>query len=91
MNSISQVVEGRVLGQVITLPKSLQESMVRITIVPIADKEVKKTKKITRKMLQDSLKGSQIEALTGILKDAKDIDLKEMQAERRALKYECPD
>ena len=90
MNSISQVVEGRVLGQVITLPKSLQESMVRITIVPIADKEVKKTKKITRKMLQDSLKGSQVEAITGILKDAGNIDLKEMQAERRSLKYERP-
>ena len=91
MNSISQVVEGRVLGQVITLPKSLQESMVRITIVPIADKEVKKTKKVTRKMLQDSLKGSIVEEISGILKDAGNIDLKEMRAERREKKYGCTD
>ena len=58
MNSISQVVEGRVLGQVISLPKALQESMVRITVVPIADKNVKKTTKLTRAMLKEKLKGS---------------------------------
>jgi hypothetical protein len=46
---------------------------------------------MTRAMLQKKLKGSKTEALTGILKQAGDIDLKELQAERRALKYECSD
>ena len=87
MQAVSQVIEGYKLGQIITLPKSLQESMVRITVVPIAPK---KTQKVTRKTLQDSLKGSKTEALTGIAKTEEKIDLKEMQAERRMLKYGHP-
>ena len=86
MEAVCQVVEGHVLGQVITLPKSFQETKVRITVVPVIQK---KTEKITRKMLREKLKGSDIEAITGILKDAGDINLNEMRAERRAKKYEC--
>ena len=94
MQTITQIVDGQVLGQVISLPKELQESKVRITIVPvtpIAPAQQDKAPKLTRAKLKEMLKGSDIEAITGILKDAGDIDLKEMQAERRALKYECPD
>ena len=94
MQAVSQVIEGYKLGQIITLPKSLQESMVRITVVPVVPivpiKQVK-APKLTRAMLKEKLKGSDIEAITGILKDAGDIDLKEMQAERRMKKYGCTD
>ena len=91
MNTVSQIIDGHVLGQVISLPKALQESMVRITVVPIADKEAKKTTKLTRAMLKEKLKGSLVEEISGVLKDAGDIDLKEMQAERRMKKYGCTD
>ena len=86
MQTISQVVEGHVLGQVISLPKELQDSKVRITIAPIAKSVPKKT---TRAMLRESLKGSHTEALTGVIKNAENIDLKKMQEERRSMKYEC--
>jgi hypothetical protein len=85
MQAISQVVEGHVLNQVISLPKALQETKVRITVVPIFEKKAQKT---TRAMLRKSLRGSSTEALTGVLKDISSIDLNEIQAERRSLKYE---
>ena len=86
MEAISQVVEGRVLSQVLSLPKELQDSKLRITIAPVTVTQ-NKPQKITRAILQEKLKGSKIEALTGIAKTDEIIDLKEMQAERRMLKY----
>ena len=87
MQTISQVVEGRVLGQVIALPKHLQDVKVRITIAPIAEK---KTQLLTRSSLRSRLKDSHTAALTGVLKQAANVDFKELQAERRAKKYERP-
>ena len=94
MQTITQVIDGQVLGQVISLPKDLQNTTLKITIVPavpIAPAKQEKSPKLTRAMLKEMLKGSDIEAITGILKDAGDIDLKEMQAERRMKKYGCTD
>ena len=94
MNSITQVVDGRILGQVISLPKALQNTKLKITVVPvapIAPAEQDKAPKLTRAMLKEKLKGSIVEEISGVLKDAGDIDLKEMQAERRMKKYGCTD
>jgi F0F1-type ATP synthase delta subunit len=71
MQVISQIVEGHVLNQVISLPKALQETKVKITVEPIFENKPKKT---TREMLRKSLKGSNTEALTGVLKDISSID-----------------
>ena len=87
MQAVSQIVEGHVLGQVISLPKALQNTKLKITIVPVSSVVKDEPPKLTRAMLQESLKGSKIEALTGIAKTDDIIDLKEMQAERRMLKY----
>ena len=87
MHTIIQVVDGRVLGQVITLPKPLQDVKVRITIAPIVET---KTQQLPRSVLRSRLKGSHTAALTGVLKQAANVDFKELQAERRATKYERP-
>ena len=87
MHTVIQVVDGRVLGQVIALPKALQDVRVRITIAPIVET---KTQQLTRSALCSRLKGSHTAALTGVLKQAANVDFKELQAERRAIKYECP-
>jgi hypothetical protein len=71
MQAISQVVDGHVLNQIITLPKPLQDSKVRIIVVPIAQSTSQKT---TRTLLRKSLKGSSTEALTGVLKNTPNID-----------------
>ena len=54
--------------------------------MPITPTEQEKAPKLTRAMLKEKLKGSVVEEISGILKDAGDIDLKEMQAERRMKK-----
>jgi len=87
MQAVSQIVEGQVLGQVISLPEALKNTKLKITIVPVTPVVQDKPPKMTRAMLQESLRGSKIEALTGIAKTDDIIDLKEMQTERRMLKY----
>ena len=87
MQTITQVVDGHLLNQVISLPTTLLNSKVKVVVIPIAEK---KTPKLTRAKLRESLKGSKIEALTGIAKTDENIDLKEMQEERRMLKYGHP-
>ena len=88
METIYQVVEGKVLSQVINLPKSFQNILVEITVKPSAEK----TKPMfTRGNLRASLHGSHTESLSGILKQQPDnINLEELRRERRA-KYECID
>ena len=87
MHTIIQIVDGRVLSQVIALPKALQDVKVRITISPIVET---KNQQLTRSVLRSRLKGSHTAALTGVLKQAANADFKELQAERRAIKYEHP-
>ena len=87
MQTIHQVIEGRILNQVIALPKPMQDIFVEIIIRP-ARKQVKPT--LTRSELRSRLRGSHTESLSGIIKANSDIMLKDLRAERR-VKYECAD
>ena len=87
METLHQVIEGRVLSRVLNLPMSFQNIMVEITVTPV----VKDSKPmITRDGLRAHLNGSHTEILSGILKkqsDVTDITLEELRQERR-IKYE---
>ena len=84
METVRQVIDGKVLGKVLALPKPMQSMVVEVVIRPI-----KKTTKpeLTRVQLLSKLKGSHTEALTGILKASSEMTLDDYRAERRA-KYE---
>ena len=91
MNTVIQIIDGHVLGQVISLPKALQETKVRITVVPVAPlvpAEQDKAPKLTRAMLKEKLKGSIVEEISGALKDAGDIDLKEIAFDTSSMEWE---
>jgi len=92
MESIHQIIEGKVLSQVINLPKSFQNILVEITVKPSAEK-TKQT--ITREDLRAQFRGSHTESLSEVLKqhiDAdSDVNLEELREERRTKKYECAD
>jgi hypothetical protein len=86
METVRQVVDGRVLGKVMTLPKPMQNIFVEVVVTPLE----KPTKpKMTRAQLQAKLKGSHTEALFGVLQNDS-TTLKDYRAERRA-KYERVD
>jgi hypothetical protein len=80
MEAIHQVIDGRILNQVISLPKPLQEVMVEIIIKPAATKS-KLT--MTRSELRARLRGSHTESLSGALRANTDMTLDELRAERR--------
>ena len=84
METVNQIVDGRLLSKVISLPESLQNILVEVTVKPADQNEIQPN--LTRNMLRKSLQGSHTKSLLGILPSA-DLSLKELQAERRA-KYE---
>ena len=84
MESIQQIVDGRILNQVIPLPESLQSILVKITVTPAIEKS---KPMLNRNELRNQLHGSHTESLTGVLQIQSDMTLKELRAERRA-KYE---
>ena len=65
MEAIHQVIDGRILNHVISLPKPLQEVMVEIIIKPVA---IKPKLTITRSELRARLRGSHTESLSGVLR-----------------------
>jgi len=81
---VSQIVDGRILSQVMTLPVNLQNILVEVTVKPAAQNV--KQPSLTRSALKKQLKGSHTESMLGIL-PAVNISLVELRAERR-LKYE---
>ena len=83
MEAIHQIIDGKVLNQVIALPKPMQEILVEIIITP-ADK--KKKPVLTKSELRKRLRGSHTESLTGALMTSNNITLEELRTERR-LKY----
>ena len=87
METLHQVIEGRTLSKVITLPKSLQDALLEITVTPIIQKE---PLQLTRSKLKSFLQGSHTEALSGALQVQSDMLLEESRAERR-IRYECFD
>jgi len=84
MEAIHQVIDGRVLNTVVTLPKPMQNMLVEIIITP-AKKQPQS--RLTRRALRAKLQGSHTEALSGSIKANENKTLDEYRAERRA-KYE---
>ena len=80
MEVIHQVIDGRILNQVISLPKPLQEIMVEIIIKPAV---IKPKLTMTRSELRARLRGSHTESLSGVLRANTDVTLNKLRAERR--------
>ena len=87
METVHQIIEGKLLNKVVDLPKSLQNILVEITIAPAVEKS---TPILTRNELRAQLHGSHTESLSGVLQTQVEINLKELREERLA-KYECFD
>ena len=87
MEAIRQIIDGKILNQVIALPKPMQEILVEIVVKPV---EKKARPRLTRSELRKRLRGSHTESLSGALKTNASMTLKELRAERR-LKYERVD
>ena len=84
MEAIHQVVDGRILNKVITLPKPMQDMLVEVIVTPV--KKQSKTR-LTRNALREKLQGSHTEALSGAIQVSEDKTLEEYRTERR-FKYE---
>jgi len=87
MEAVHQVMEGKVLSQVITLPKSFHNVMVEVTVAPVVNIP---EQSLTRNKLRNQLGGSNTESLSGVLRSSEHITLEEIRAERR-IKYERVD
>ena len=87
MEVIHQIIDGKILNQVVALPKPMQEILVEIIVKP-ADK--KERLLLTRSELRKRLRGSHTESLSGALQASANMTLNELRAERR-LKYERVD
>jgi len=87
METVHQIVDGKVLSQVIDLPIPMQSILVEVTIKP-AEKQVKP--KLNRNKLRAYLHGSHTEYLSGVLSSQADVTLEKIRLERR-MKYECFD
>ena len=84
MEVVSQVVEGKLLNQVIPLPLSLLNVLVEVTVKPASQKDIPPL--LTREALRRKLKGSHTQSLAGVLPSV-NLSLEELRAERR-LRYE---
>ena len=73
MESIQQIVDGKILSQVISLPESLRSILVKITVTPATEKPKPTT--LTRSQLRNQLHGSHTESLSGVLQSAEDMTL----------------
>ena len=87
MEVIHQIIDGKILNQVIALPKPMQDIFVEIIIKPV---DTQTTLTLTRSELRKRLSGSHTESLSGALQTTANLTLKELRAERR-LKYERVD
>ena len=81
MEIVSQIVDGRLLSQVISLPKTLQNILVEVTVKPAAQNT--KQPVLTRNTLRTQLQGSHTESLSGALSSVS-LSLDELRMERRA-------
>ncbi|MDR0311105.1 MAG: hypothetical protein LBJ21_05930 [Acidobacteriota bacterium] len=88
MEAMRQIVEGSLLNQVITLPKSLQNVLVEVIVKPVVDEA--KPDKLNRSMLRSQLQGSHTESLSGILPTSIGMTIEDLREERR-MKYERVD
>ena len=84
METVSQIVDGRILSQVISLPKTLQNILVEVIVKPAALNT--KQPVLTRNTLRTQLQGSHTESLSGALPSVS-LSLDELRKERR-MKYD---
>ena len=84
METVSQIVDGRLLSQVISLPKTLQNILVEVTVRPAA--QSLRQPILTRNTLRKQLQGSHTESLSGVLASVS-LSLDELRMERR-MKYD---
>ena len=84
METVSQIVDGRLLSQVISLPKTLQNILVEVTVKPASQNT--KQLNLTRNALRKQLRGSHTESLSGVLPSVSS-SLDEIRTERR-MKYD---
>ncbi|MCL2321569.1 MAG: hypothetical protein FWC47_05605 [Oscillospiraceae bacterium] len=84
METVSQIVDGRLLSQVISLPKTLQNILVEVTVRPATQNP--KQPILTRSTLRKQLQGSHTESLSGVLASVS-LSLDELRMERR-MKYD---
>ena len=80
METVSKIVEGKVLSKVIELPKSLHDILVKVTITPATENT---NPTISRSELRKKLGGSHTEHISGILKAVEDVDIEKLREERR--------
>ena len=87
METIRKIVDGKVLNQVISLPITMQNTLVEIIVIPV---ENRTNIALKRSELQARLRGSHTESLSGALPSNAEMTVAEMRRERR-MKYECAD
>lgn len=87
METFHQIIDSKVLSQVIELPHSLQDILVEITVMPVV---VNAAPGMTRSQLRSQLHGSHTESLSGVLQSQAEVVLEDIRKERRT-KYECFD
>ena len=87
MEAVHQIMKGKVLSQIIDLPKSLHETLVEITVKPVG--ETRKSL-FSKSKLREQLRGSHTESLSGIIQLQDEMDVDAMRKERRA-KYDRVD
>jgi len=84
METVCQIVDGRILSQIISLPKNLQNILVEVTVRPASENT--KQPIITRNTLRKQLKGSHTASLSSVLPSI-NLSLNELRLERR-MKYD---
>ena len=87
METIRKIVDGKVLSQVISLPLTMQNTLVEIIVLPVDNRN---NIAIKRSDLQAGLRGSHTESLSGALPSDAEMTVAEMRRERR-MKYERAD
>jgi len=84
METIRKIVDGNVLNQVITLPVTMQNTLVEIIVMPV---ENSTSTTLKRSELKAKLRGSHTESLSGTLPSNSEMTVAELHRERR-IKYE---
>jgi len=79
MRAVKRIVDGKILSQVIELPRSFQNQQVEVIAYPVARRSP--MPQMTKKEIADLLKGSVAESIAGILPD-NGLSYDEMRAER---------
>jgi hypothetical protein len=79
MASLKHIVDGKLLGSVVSLPESFLNIKLEITITPTVSDHDKTS--LTRNKLRSLLKGSVTESLSGSLPHT-DMTLEDLRAER---------